>query len=310
MDSNAALSVFVTGASGFFGRVVTRALVAGGHSVCGQTNGSSGAAAVREDGGLPCYSDLTRAGEIKSMLTLAKADVVVHMATQAFNHIPHRNGIWDEDFLQRSTAAVLEAAQAAGVKLLILPTFAFIYGDTKGEWVDETAPRKGDLVHAGKIEDLVLKSGVGTVLRCGYVYGAGSEALKAVATALRNGRSVTLGSDTACSNWIHAQDLASAVTLAATQQLMGEIFNIVDDTPTSPAQFIANFAESLGLSAPSRGMSFFNRPGKVQAALLERSVQVKNDKAKQKLGWTLKYPNSKQGLDQVMVEWRAQTVMA
>ena len=308
MESNAALSVFVTGASGFFGRAVTRALVAGGNSVTGQTNGSSGASAVREDGGLPCYSDLTRAGEIKSMLTMAKADVVVHMATQAFNHIPHRNGVWDEDFLHRSTAAVLEAAQTAGVKLLILPTYAFIYGDTKGEWVDETATRKGDLIHAAKMEDSVLNSGIGTVLRSGYVYGAGSEALKAVANALRNGRSVILGSSSAYSNWIHAQDLARAVALAAAQMPAGEVFNIVDDTPTSPPQFIANFADSLGLHAPSRGMSFFNRPSKTQATLLTTSLRVKNDKAKQKLGWTPKYANSKQGLDDVMVEWRAQAV--
>ena len=43
----------------------------------------------------------------------------------------------------------------------------------------------------------------------------------------------------------------------------------------------------------------------IQRLVLDSSVRLKNDKAKQTLGWQPRYPNYKAGLEQTMLQWRA-----
>lgn len=317
MEPTNSLSVFVTGASNFVGRAVTRYLVASGHRVTGMTAGLEGANTVRADGGLPVYPDPFRASEIRSNLQLAQADVVLHLAPQAANHIPHLNAVWDERLLADGTAALMEAVKGSGVKFVVYASFAFLYGDTGGEWVDESAPRQSPgsspvFGAAMRAEDHVLNSGLGCVLRCGYAYGAESEAVRTLVRSLRNGLGVMTGSSSAYSNWVHTLDLAQAALLAAQRQMAGEVFNVADGAPTSPAEFVNNLAASLGMVSPGAGLlGFLMRPGRMQSALLNNSVRVRNDKARQTLGWTPRYPMQQQGFEQILLTWRAaEPVMA
>lgn len=311
MEPTPILSVFVTGASNFVGRAVTRYLVASGHRVTGMTTGADGANAVRADGGLPVYPDRYRASEIRSNLQMAQADVVLHLASQADNHIPHVGARWDERLLAEGAAALVEAVKGSGVRFIVYSSFAFLYGNTGGEWVDETAARQssGDspvFEAAMRAEDLVLDSGMGCVLRCGYAYGPDSDVVRTIADRMRNGYGVITGSTSQYSNWIHADDLARAALLAAQKQAAGEVFNVTDGAPTSPVEFLHHLAESLGIASPRAGLlSFLMRPGRVQAALLDNSVRVKNEKAQQTLSWSPRYPTQQQGLEQIMLTWRA-----
>src|SRR5689334_15688326 len=88
--NNASLSVLVTAATSSLGREVVRQLVERGNRVTGVTEGSEGAALLRNLGALPAYSDPMRAGELKSMIKLANADVVVHLVNQDYNGFPHK----------------------------------------------------------------------------------------------------------------------------------------------------------------------------------------------------------------------------
>ena len=303
------LSLYLTGATTCLGRVVTRQCVASGHTVTGQTVGSGGVALVREDGGLAVFDNPYRAGEIVSSLRMARADVLLNLAPQVFNQVPQRKTHWDIRLLTEGTETALDAAEKAGVKFFVHVSYAFLYGDTGGEWVDESAtshaPGALEVFEAAlNVEEWVLKSGVPScVLRAGYIYGPQSEAFAALRDNL--GRPVITGGNEAYSNWVYLDDLAQALILAAEQQKAGEVFNIVDDTPTSPRAFVNGFAESLGLAHPRPALPFLARPGKEQAALLENSVRVKNDKARTQLGWSPKYPGFRQGIEQALLYWRA-----
>lgn len=307
------LSFFLTGATTFVGRAVTRYLVAQGHRVTGMTYGSDGANQVRADGGLPVFADPQRAGEIKSMLRMAQADVLVNLAPQAANQLPQYSSEWREPWFTDQVTALSEAAQAAGVKFVVQTSFAFLYGDTHGEWVDESAPLHapgGEQVFkaAIKAEQTALNASVpACVLRTGFLYGALSEGLTRIAADLRMARAVITGSHHHYANWTHADDLAAAVALVAQKQLVGAVLNVVDDTPETSGAFLDYLAESLGLPHPSPSGRPFMRPTPTshQIALLGTSVRAKNASAKETLGWQPQFPSYREGIHQTLLNWRA-----
>jgi len=274
-----------------------------------------GAQIVRLDGGIPVFGDSLRAGEIKSAIHMAEADVVMHLGAQSPNHIPQRSTVWDEHVLTESAAAVMEAAK--GVKFVVYPSYAFLYGDTHGEWVDESAPRlkpRNNAIFRAAVEaeDRVLNSGVpACILRAGFVYGAEGDGNLALRESLRQGKPLVVSDNHTYGNWIYAGDLAAAAIRAAEQRPAGTIVNIVDNEPVSPAAFVDHFAERLGLThairLPSRpAFASRNATTEMQRALWDMSLRVKNDKAKAELGWTPRYPTYREGIEQTLLMWRAE----
>jgi nucleoside-diphosphate-sugar epimerase len=261
---------------------------------------------------------LFRASEIASILKMVNADVIVNLAPQGANVLPVQVLDWDyyTRLLTEGTTALVMAAKSAGAKFLIHTSYAFLYGDTHGEWVDEHAATAADnplFAAAVRAEQAVLHAEVpGCVLRVGYVYGPDNEDLLAFRDNLADGASVMVGEESHYANWIHAADLAVAAVLAAEKQTAGEIFNITDDHPISPAGFADEFAAVLGVGRVARrrlppftGNLLAN---KMQTALLNTSARAKNEKAKSQLGWVPKYPQQQPGIEQTLLAWRAHEV--
>jgi nucleoside-diphosphate-sugar epimerase len=310
-NNNPPFSVLITGASGVVGRAAAGTFVAQGHRVVGMTRGATGAALVRSAGALPVYADPLRAGEIKSMITMAKAEVVLNLAPQNLNQLPQRSADWEDAALLYSTTALLEAAKAAGVQFFVHSSYAFLYGDVHGEWVDESAKLRapGDLPAfkaAIKVEELVKQSGIPyCILRGGFAYGAFSNALLSLREGMEKGRAGVVVSNEHVANWVHADDFAQAALIAARQRPQGEVFNLVDDRPDTTGAFVDAFADTLGFAHPARPALLPRQTSKEQNALLSISLKVKNDKAKSQLGWQPRYPSFHDGLAQVFLIWRS-----
>jgi nucleoside-diphosphate-sugar epimerase len=321
---NTPFNVFITGATDAVGREVTRQLSTRGSRVTGLTRGAYGARTVREDGGIPAFGDPLRAGELRSLMLAAEADVAMHLATQVYNAVPMRATDWDEaaDTLTRSTAAFLEAAKAKGVKFVVYASYAFLYGDTQGEWVDETAPRLRPskygnhpaLRAAIEAEDLVLNSGLpACILRAGFVYGPYGQGNLALREAIQQGKPLVVNEGRQYSNWIYAADLASAAILAAQKQPAGEIFNVVDNAPLPAVEFLDHVAAVFGVQKAARiptgripGFPARQTTSEMQHILWDMSLRAKNDKAKAQLGWTPRYPTYREGIEQTLLAWRAE----
>lgn len=309
------LNIFVTAAAAPLGRTVTQRLAADGHKVYGVAKGKDEAAAVRAAGGMPVFADPTRAGEIASALRMAKAHVVIHLAPMSLNIIPLRAVDADPQTLVDGTAALVDGVQAAGGEAFLIHTsFAFLYAPSAapaGEdapLVDgETAPL---LDAALKAERLVRRAPIkAAVLRAGYVYGPHMPGLADVQAALRAGRPLPAGDNPA--NWVHSDDLAQAIALAAAGQPAGEVFNIVDDSPVSPSAFVARFAEAQGLRTSGGLPGFMTRflAGKTSALLLGLGASASNQHAKAALGWQPRYATYASGIDQTLMTWRAEMVV-
>jgi nucleoside-diphosphate-sugar epimerase len=314
--NNASLSVFVMAATSSLGLEVVRQLVERGHRVTGLTDSSDGATQLRKLGALPAYSDPFRAGEFKSMIKMASVDVVVHLLSQAFNGFPHKGleASKRAQVITDSTAALLEAVQDTSVKQIIYVSDASLYGDTHGEWVDETAPAKGSFGKVVRQAEEKVLAGVtpACVLRAGTVYGAHDDGMKFLGEAAQRGRSIYLGDSHAYRNWVHEADLAKAIALVAENHIAGEVFNIADDKPASATEFASYVATSLGLPVPSASnppaFVLSRLTSDVQREALNTSVRMKNDKAKQVLGWTPRYANYQAGIDQALMIWRSEPV--
>lgn len=312
-ENSPALSIFLTAASSGLGREVTRQAVARGHRVTGLTDGSAGAALVRADGGLPAFSDPFRAGEIKSLLKMASADVVIQIATQSTNSFPLKSTPWYDSnrILTEGTNALLDAvSESESVKFIVYASYAFLYGDRHGEIVDESASlRETSLTSAAvQAEERVLHHPIpSSVLRAGTVYGPGDSGTETLGESLRYGRGIYTGSPHSIRSWVHTADLARAIIVAAEKQIPDSVFNVADDTPASPAQFAGYLATSMGLPAPAAISSFalnlMTNPA--QREILDLSVAVRNDKIKETLGWSPKFPSHHAGLDQTLLAWRA-----
>lgn len=312
MENNSSLNIFITGGNTGVGREASRQAKARGHNVTVLTQGSEGAVKARQDGALPAYSDVTRAGELRSLFQMAQTDVVLHLAAQAGNGFPLKGGYEaHERLMAESAQAVVAAALAAGVKFVVYASFAFVYGDTHGEWLSEEGQGHEDRAFRPALaaEHHVLASGVpACVLRAGFNYGAEDGAAQALADAVRGGR-LYLGDSHTVLNWIHTADLAQAALLAAEKQPAGHIFNVVDNEPTSASAFAGQLASSLGLPPPiSDNMPSFalrRMTSDMQRTLLATSARLKNDKAKMVLGWTPKYASIQSGVEQMLLSWRA-----
>lgn len=311
---------FIGGADTGTGFALLRYLTAQGYPVIGAVVPSLAAAqALREVGGLPAYADPFRVGELRSVMSITGANpIVVNAGLQVLNEAPLMPRGWQKELprIVEGTAALLEAAKAAGAAHFIHISYAFLYNEDSEGAVDETAslinPRDYEnnpvLTAALKAEALVQSSGLPyTILRAGLIYGADVTNFKQLADLLRAGRYGLSGEGDTFSNWIHADDLANAVLLAAQRGISGETFNIVDDEPVSPNGFVREFSKRLGITPPMHipALLAFLRGNMTNRVVMLLSAPALNRKAKQMLGWQPKYPSRATGFDAVLLEWRA-----
>jgi 2-alkyl-3-oxoalkanoate reductase len=307
------LSVFVTHGDSVVGRALVRQLVKRGAKVAASTaNGTHGAHTIRQDGGVPTYTDLHREADIKSTLLMTKADVVIDLSATALNHIPLVKNT--PNLAHLNNVPLLNACHAVGVKKLIYISSVVAYGDTHGASVDETAPlsRENDFFRAlARAESVLLNSDFNVfVLRSGYLYGGHTPALDAIATMVTSGRPAISGKGV--NSFTHVDDLTSAILKTVdAESLPNRLYNIVDDAPISFDGFVAQLGEGLGVGAPlylpvlsSLGISG------LQESLLNQSTLASNARAKAELGWTPQYPSQQHGIERMLMTWRAEEAPA
>lgn len=203
-------------------------------------------------------------------------DPVLRACAQAFTHAPRLRGI-----VYLSTVGV--------------------YGDSGGGWVDEdtpAAPQSERARHRLAAEQawqrLGERRGIAVaVLRLAGIYGPGRNALRQIA----RGDARRIIKPGQMFNRIHVEDIAQAVDAALTQRASG-IFNITDDEPTPPADPLMFAAQLLGAAPPPEVPFEQAAPSMSPLALSfwQECRRVKNDKLKDKLGVSLRYPTYREGL--------------
>ena len=258
------MRIFIAGATGTIGLPLTRALCTLGHQVVGMTRAGGRVDRLRELGAAVSYADAFDAEAVRRAIKAAAPDVVIDQLTwlpanptEIIKSLPN-----DTRLRREGGANLLAAAQAAGVRRLIVQSRGFYLDAPDGQLADETAklrydaPGKiGEATRAtGEYDDKVLAapSLEGVVLRYGFFYGPDTwyRPDGAIAELVRNRQSSIIGEGNAVWSFIHIDDAVAATVAALT--VAPDVYNIVDDDPLPVSKWLPAFARWVDAEEPPR----------------------------------------------------------
>ncbi len=228
------MQVFVTGAAGFVGGALVRALRARGDDVVAAVRDPDRAGPLRDLGVRLVRTDLGSTAELTGLM--AGSDAVVHCAGMYRIGIRRSDRQAMEEANVGTTGHVLDAAMAAGAARIVYVSTANVYGDTHGQVVDEgyqRDPGQGFLswydetkwrAHLAA-EERIARGGPIVFALPGQVYGPGdhSEVGAQLDGAFR-GRLVYLSFVDVGLCPIHVDDLASGLIAVADRGRIGESY--------------------------------------------------------------------------------------
>ncbi len=307
------MKVFIAGANGALGTRVLQRLVASGHDVVGLTRSAAGARSITDLGAAAVVGDLLDAERMRDVVAQASPEIVFELVNALPPQGPRRFSDLDATNRLRAegTAVLLSAAIAAGARRFVAESviFAYGYGDLGTAPLTEDAPvQRRSPVPAGqpaldamhRQEEQVLTASAagdieGIVLRVGAYYGPVPSTAFFVQMLRRRLLPVPSG-DGPLLSFIHIDDAADAVVLAAERGRPGNIYNVVDDEPASLATLLDALAEAAGAKRPLRlPPSALKLGGRYLGLVGETNLVVSNAKLKHDLGWRPAYPSCREG---------------
>lgn len=299
------MKVFVSGATGFVGTAVSSAFVRAGHHVRGLTRSKAKADSLDARGIEPVVGSMDKPDP-----WLAKArecSLLVHCAAEE----GARYMELDTDMVETLVACVgtLGAPHA-----LLYTSGVWVYGDTRGERVDESSPlHPPELVAArARNEGRVLSANSERlrtiVIRPGCVYG-GSGSLTGLwfKSAKKEGAARFVGQGAQRWAMIHLDDLAELYVRAGESGRGGEVFNATDRSNATVRECAAAASRAAGAEGKVATTSIAEatkRLGPV-AECLAFDQHVDSSKAVRLLGWQPRHAGFIDQVERHYASWRA-----
>lgn len=303
------MKAFVTGASGFTGSHLVRALLERGDEVVALVRRTSDLSRLKELPVTLVYGDLGDRPALDE--GMAGVDWVFHVAAYV------ELGIVDADRMARinvdGTRNVLAAAKAAGVQRLLYCSTIGVFGDTQGRVVDETFQREQEgfdspydvtKFQAQALVDEAAADGlpVVSVMPSGIFGGDDPHFGPVIRQFLKGGLKLWAGG-ARMTGIVHVDDLVQGMVLAMEKGRQGEWY-ILSTGDLSTEEMFAGLGRSVGIAPPAEAPEFLvrllgnlldpiGRLLKWQPPLsrervyyiYERCVRVTSAKARRELGW-------------------------
>ncbi|HEY4658606.1 MAG TPA: NAD-dependent epimerase/dehydratase family protein, partial [Gemmatimonadaceae bacterium] len=144
-----------------------------------------------------------------------------------------------------------------------------------------------NLLSSVDMEARVRASGLDwVILRGGLFYGPDTSRWEQWNAEAKQRRLALPGDGADYASLIHVDDMAEAVVLATDSAVARVTLNIVDDAPVTYATLFAHIARLHGAPPPT--------PGGPRGAAMA-SFRVANTRAREALGWTLRFPDYQRG---------------
>jgi 2-alkyl-3-oxoalkanoate reductase len=250
------MKALVTGATGFLGSHLTRALIARGDSVRILARTAERAAALEVAGAKMRLADFSEAGSLEG--TATDVDVVFHLVRSATSAAAE---VFDRIDVEGTEQMLAEARRARVRRFVYVGTLAgySVAGQNGGGVIDERSSLDdthllGNYVRAKvRAEAAVLaanqRGDVQTVIvRLGLVCGPGTSVLPAhVCQSVSRGWVILFGDGSVPLPLIYVDNAVDALILAATLDgVAGEAFNIVDDDRLTQQEYLTLLRQSTG----------------------------------------------------------------
>ena len=304
------MKAFVTGGTGFIGRVVVRKLLARGYRVTALARSESGAAGLRDMGAAVVRGDVTDRESMRA--GMSGCDVVFHIAA-VYDFSPA--GVAQSEAVNvGGTENVLGLAFELGVPRIIYTSTVAVFGDTRGELPDETYYAGGPflteydrtkwLAHYEVAEALIAQGAPIIIVLPGGVYGPGDTSWLADMMRLyHRGLLPILPGPESVITFAFVDDVAEGHILAAEKGRVGESYILAG--PAVPLGEMVDFwAQLTGKRPPAARLpSRLISPLAPAAARLQPALSLpqlfaedmvrmlgvsyagRADKARAELGW-------------------------
>lgn len=294
------MNVFVTGATGAIGGHAVPALIGEGHTVTALARTPEKAASLRKQGAHPVTVSIFDPAALAAAFAGQDAVINLTSAIPPMSHFMQPNA-WQENDRVRTegSAAIVDAALAAGVGRLVQESVSMLYPDRGDAWIDEETPTdfypmaRANLAAEANAGRFTAAGGTGVVLRFGWFYGPGATHSEQFLRFARYHLCVMMGRADSYVSSIHMADAGAAV--AAALHAPAGTYNIVDDEPLTKREY----ANALSTAADRR--AWLRLPGRAALLLgerstsLTRSLRVSNKRFKAATGWTPCYPSVREG---------------
>lgn len=278
------MRIFVTGATGYIGSAVARALLRAGHAVTGLVRSREKAARLVADGMTAVYGDLDSPETYLG--AAARCDAVVHCGFAFGPHAAETDAV--------ATTALAELTRmGAGPRRFVYTSGTWVLGPCGPLPADEDSPLAPPAIVAWRPEHerLALSAadgdGMATVIRPGCVYGENGGLYGLMLKALYDERVVRVVGD-GSNAWasVYLDDLAELYRLVLERAPKRAVYHATDGS----ADPVASVAEAL-VDAAGGGETLtvsLERARRDLGALadgLALDQRVSSAKARRELGW-------------------------
>jgi nucleoside-diphosphate-sugar epimerase len=297
------MRVLVVGGSGAIGSRLVPQLADRGHEVIASSRSAGKAERLRELGAEPIVLDVLDAAAVRAAVATTRPEAIVYQATAlanaGFSRRLDRAFAPTNRLRTEGTDNLLAAAREAGVGRFVAQSFApYRYlraggpVKTEDDPLDDNPPPSAQQTFAAMnhVDQAVTAAG-GIALRYGGFYGDPDVLVKAV----RKRQYPIVGDGAGVMPFIHLHD-AAAATVLALDQTGPAIYNITDDESAATRDWLPVLADAVGAKPPRHVPTWLARLILGDAlAMMTQSRGAANAKARNELGWTLRYPSWRQG---------------
>lgn len=294
------MKVFVVGGTGAIGGHAVPALVRAGHEVTALARTPEKAALLSKQGATPIMVSIFDSAALTEAFRGRHAVVNLASAIPPTSKFMQTKAWADNDRVRiKGSAAIVDAAIAAGVSRVAQESVSMLYRDRGGVWIDEDWPTdRFPMAHANHTAEASVNrfsaaGGMGVVLRFGWFYGPGATHSEEFLALARRRICVMMGPPNTYVSSIHVADGGAAVAAALTAP--AGTYNIVDDEPLTKRAY----ADALAAAAGKRVC--LRVPGRLALLLgdrstsLTRSLRVSNARFREASGWSPRYPSAREG---------------
>lgn len=298
--------ILVSGASGFIGANLVRALRAGRASVHGVARAESNRWRLGGVQDLPVHhGDLTDRAAVAAIVSRVRPDAIVHLGTPS----GHPRDAAERDALLRAsvlgTHYLLEAASGAGVGRFVHVCSSTVYAPGSAPHRESDLPAPTSFRGAAKAAAAhVCHAAAATgrpvvVVRPFVVYGEWQADNRLIPTAIRaafHGKPMALTVPGLRRDWIHVSDVVKGCLAAvAAANVSGEVINLGTGMDHSNEEVVALVEDVTGCPIATAQGAYPTQPSDRPAWCADIG------KARRLLGWSPQH-DLRSGLE-VTVEW-------
>jgi nucleoside-diphosphate-sugar epimerase len=310
------MTIFIAGATGTLGRPVVRLLRSHGHDLVGLTRSAERAKALTAAGVRAVVGNALDDAALRKAVVEARPEVVVHLLTALPAAGPFRKSqlVPTNELRTTGTTNLIDACIAVGAERLVVESFATVYGQAPPDRLlveDEPLPPvgsgpAGDTIRTlrtmeGQVQRVRSAGKLTTVaLRIGYLYGSDVPGTQELVRQARSGWLFVPRDFKGVGPFVHVDDAASAIVAAIERRNPSAVYNVAGDDPLELTAFLEELAKAVGARPPRHVPRWLvSLAAPMLADFGTKSLLLSNERIKQELGWTPRYPTVQSGMIEV-----------